>query len=548
MKLWEFLSRESDVPLSRVMAIAAVSGLANALLLAVVNQGAHTVSSGSTTQLFILFGVVISLYIVTQRYILRVASIEVERIIAKLRVKLSQKVRQADLGPLELLGRSRIYASMQTETLTISQSTAPMIIACQGSIPIVFSMLYMLILSRVAFFLTVAIVGLGVLVHFKSRNELIAEMHRSTAKENEFFDVLTDLLEGFKEMKLNQARGRDLFAELSQIADDVAETKTKTGVRYADYYIFTQVLFYLLIGAMVFVLPGLSAVYSDQVTQLTAAILFIIGPITGVVGAFPVFRMAEHSIENIARLEAELDQARVGNNDTYAGNGEPPPVMTTIELNTVRFSYTDRDGNPLFTVGPLDLTLKQGEVLLIVGGNGSGKSTLLKLLTSLYYPSSGEIRVNGLDARTVGYRTYRELFSAIFADYHLFERLYGVSGVDDKRVVELLRLMGLERKTTWRDGRFANQELSTGQRKRLALIISLLEDKQIYVFDEWAADQDPSFREFFYETLLPEMKRGGKTVVAATHDERYFHVGDRVLKMEAGRFIYDSDTTKIGPR
>ena len=548
MKLWEFLSRESDVPLSRVMAIAAVSGLANALLLAVVNQGAHTVSSGSTTHLFILFGVVISLYIVTQRYILRVASIEVERIIAKLRVKLSQKVRQADLGPLELLGRSRIYASMQTETLTISQSTAPMIIACQGSILIVFSMLYMLILSRVAFFLTVAIVGLGVLVHFKSRNELIAEMHRSTAKENEFFDVLTDLLEGFKEMKLNQARGRDLFAELSQIADDVAETKTKTGVRYADYYIFTQVLFYLLIGAMVFVLPGLSAVYSDQVTQLTAAILFIIGPITGVVGAFPVFRMAEHSIENIARLEAELDQARVGNNDTYAGNGEPPPVMTTIELNTVRFSYTDRDGNPLFTVGPLDLTLKQGEVLLIVGGNGSGKSTLLKLLTSLYYPSSGEIRVNGLDARTVGYRTYRELFSAIFADYHLFERLYGVSGVDDKRVVELLRLMGLERKTTWRDGRFANQELSTGQRKRLALIISLLEDKQIYVFDEWAADQDPSFREFFYETLLPEMKRGGKTVVAATHDERYFHVGDRVLKMEAGRFIYDSDTTKIGPR
>ena len=354
MKLWEFLSRESDVPLSRVMAIAAVSGLANALLLAVVNQGAHTVSSGETTQLFILFGVVISLYIVTQRYILRVASIEVERIIAKLRVSLSQKIRQADLGPLELLGRSRIYASMQTETLTISQSTAPMIIACQGSILIVFSMLYMLILSRVAFFLTVAIVGLGVLVHFKSRNELIAEMHRSTAKENEFFDVLTDLLEGFKEMKLNQARGRDLFAELTQIAEDVAETKTKTGVRYADYYIFTQVLFYLLIGAMVFVLPGLSAVYSDQVTQLTAAILFIIGPITGVVGAFPVFRLAEHSIENIARLEAELDQARVGNNDTYAGNGEPPPVMKTIELNTVRFSYTDRDDHPLFTVGPLE--------------------------------------------------------------------------------------------------------------------------------------------------------------------------------------------------
>jgi putative ATP-binding cassette transporter len=537
MTLWQFLSSESDVPLPRVMGLAGVSGMANALLLAILNQGSHTVGEGSTARLFIMFGVAISLYVVTQRYILRVSSIEIEKLIAKLRVRLSNKIRQADLGPLEHLGRSRIYASMQTETVTISQATSPMILACQGIILILFSMIYTFFLSRVAFFLTVAIVGGGAVVHFRSRAKLIVEMDAATTKENEFFDVLTDLLEGFKEMKLSQARGRALFTELSRIADDVAETKTTTALRYADYYIFTQVLFYLLIGAMVFVLPSLSSVYSAQVTQLTAAILFIIGPITAVVGSLPTFQSAEHAFENIARLETELDHARVVHNTLHAGNGDPPPVMKTIELRGIEFSYTDRLGQRLFTVGPLDLTLKRGELVLVIGGNGSGKSTLLKLLTALYYPAEGSIRLNGVDVRALGYQTYRELYSAIFADYHLFERMYGISDIDDKRVFQLLQLMKLESKTSWHEGRFANQDLSTGQRKRLALIISLLEDKQVYVFDEWAADQDPSFRKFFYETMLPEMKRRGKTIIAAVHDDRYFHMGDRVLMMEGGKFI-----------
>ena len=145
---------------------------------------------------------------------------------------------------------------------------------------------------------------------------------------------------------------------------------------------------------------------------------------------------------------------------------------------------------------------------------------------------------------TLGYRAYRELFAAIYSDYHLFDRLYGLPNIDDSRVISLLQLMQLEKKTRWRDGRFENQELSTGQKKRLALVISLLEDKQIYVFDEWAADQDPSFRQFFYETLLPDLKARGKTLIVATHDDRYFSVGDRVIKMELGRIVSDTRPDK----
>lgn len=538
MRLWEFVSRYSDVPLPRVAAISALAGLSNALLLVIINSAAHTVSAGQVdVRMFVLFGLAIMIYILAQRYVLRISSVEVERIIERIRVRLSDRIRHADLQALEGLGRAQLYAGVNTETLTLSQNTAPMVIAAQGAILVLFSLIYIFVLSKTAFVLTVAIITVGVLVHLKNKQQLAEDRRRSTGKEAEFFTVLTHLLEGFKEVKVRRARSRDLHEHLTGIAGEVAALKTRTAIRYADYYIFTQVLFYLLIGAMVFILPNLSDVHAEQVTRLTAAILFIVGPLSMVVAVFPSFRAADHAVQNIQRLEQALEQAEQAAQARENGGGEAPPTFDSIEVKDVAFSYRDRDGRGLFTVGPLDLTVRRGEIVLIVGGNGSGKSTFLKLLTALYYPDAGAVYLDGIDIRSIGYQNYRELFSIIFSDYHLFDRLYGLDGVEDRRVFELLRQMQLERKTTWQGGRFLNQDLSTGQKKRLALIVSLLEDRPICVFDEWAADQDPSFRRFFYETLLPELRQQGKTVIAATHDDRYFHVGDRVLKMELGQFV-----------
>ena len=538
MTLWRFLTSHSDVPVPRVMLFAGISGLSNAMLLAVINSAAHSVSDpDANTQWFFLFIISIAVYVLSQRYILRVSTVQVEKIVAKLRVSLSDKIRRADLQAIEGLGRAELYASLNTDTLTISQATAPMMIACQGAILVLFSLGYIYLLSPGAFFLTVVIVTIGVSIHFKNRKLLQYELDQSTARENEFFDTLTHLLDGFKEVKLNSARSRDLYAHLRTIAGQVAALKIRTGVRYTDYYMFTQVIFFLLLGAMVFVLPGLSTVYTEQVTRITASILFIIGPLTMVVGAMPVFQNASHAVSKMAKLDEALDRAQAQARDRDTGDVVEPPAFQTIDLRGVAFSYRDRDGRALFTVGPLDLTIRQGETVLLVGGNGSGKSTLFKLLTGLYYPDAGAIYLDGVDVKALGYRRYRELFSAIFSDYHLFVRLYGLDTVEDRKVYDLLRLMQLEQKTAWRDGRFENQDLSTGQKKRLALIVSLLEDKPVYVFDEWAADQDPSFRRFFYDTLLPELKARGKTIIAATHDDRYFYAGDRVLKMEMGQIV-----------
>jgi putative pyoverdin transport system ATP-binding/permease protein len=533
--LWEFLSRESAVPLPRVLGIAAVSGLSNAFLLWIVNSAANSsTDAGPDWQAFFLFLIAISLYVLTQRYVLHVSAVEIEKIVAKVRVKLADKIRTADLQAVEGIGRSQIFASLNTHTMTLSQATAPMVLACQGMLLVFFSALYIFLLSKMAFFLTLAIVVAGILFHLRHKKQVIQELERSTVKENELFAAFTHLLEGFKEVKLSARRSAELHADLKNIAFEVAALKTRSGARYADLHIFTQVLFYLLLAAIVFVLPGLSHVYVPQVTQISAAILFIIGPLSLIVGVFPMFRRANHAIENILGLEALLERAQPREPEQPVTG---PPSFTRIQLSGVMFTYTDREGQAGFTMGPVDLTLARGERLFIVGGNGSGKSTLLKVLTGLYRPTAGTILVDDVPVAELGYAAYRELFSAVFSDYHLFDRLYGIAEVNDEEVKDKLAEMDLRRKTAWRGGRFVNQDLSTGQRKRLALLISRLEKKPIQVLDEWAADQDPQFRFHFYTELLNQMRDAGQTVVAATHDDKYYPYADRVMTMQEGKVV-----------
>jgi len=253
-------------------------------------------------------------------------------------------------------------------------------------------------------------------------------------------------------------------------------------------------------------------------------------------GVFTITR-ANVAVENLERLKTEIA--------AFGGYTKPTAVDSTqrfgtIVLSSVSFRYTGRKDEKSFTVGPIGLSIKQGEILFIVGGNGSGKTTLLKLLTGLYRPDpEGSIMLGDRLVESAGYQGYRELFSAIFADFHLFRKLYGLKSIDDGRVSSLLKTMRLDTRTDYADGRFTHIDLSTGQRKRLAYITALLGDKPVYVFDEWAADQAPDFRRLFYTEFLDDLRAGNKTVIAATHDDRYFHCADRVVKMEEGKIIGD---------
>jgi putative ATP-binding cassette transporter len=253
------------------------------------------------------------------------------------------------------------------------------------------------------------------------------------------------------------------------------------------------------------------------------------------VGAIPVFSRANVAAENIAVLERTLDRS-AGSADARVAPG-PVGAFTEITLRQVTFQYDDARGDPSFSIGPMNFSLRAGELVFIVGGNGSGKSTFMKVLTGLYHPRHGAISVDRTAIGPGEASWYRSHYSAVFSDYHLFDDLHGLEHVTKERVDDLLRRMELDQKTEFVNGRFTTVDLSAGQKKRLALIVSILEDRPIMVFDEWAADQDPMFRRFFYEEVLPSLRRQGKAIVAVTHDDRYFSIADRVLQMDYGQFI-----------
>jgi putative ATP-binding cassette transporter len=214
----------------------------------------------------------------------------------------------------------------------------------------------------------------------------------------------------------------------------------------------------------------------------------------------------------------------------------PQPFFNSIELVQITHTYRRENEESNFTLGPIDLTFHPGELIFIVGGNGSGKSTLAKLVTGLYIPDAGKIRLDGEPITEQNREAYRQLFATVFSDFYLFERILGINLDNlDTQAQQYLRQLQLEHKVQVKEGILSTTDLSQGQRKRLALLTAYLEDRPIYLFDEWASDQDPLFREIFYKQLLPELKHRSKAVLVISHDDRYFHLADRTIELDYGK-------------
>jgi putative ATP-binding cassette transporter len=284
----------------------------------------------------------------------------------------------------------------------------------------------------------------------------------------------------------------------------------------------------------VFIVPSFTPTHSDVIHSITSSIIFIMGPLVMLATGIPVFAKTDDSINRLYNLEETLDKANLA----YSEETNNYPAFTqfkTLAMQDTVFHYRDHTGQILFTSGPHTFTLQQGELLFIVGGNGSGKSTFLKLLTGLYQPEEGYLYIDGDVVEAIQYLAYRELFSIVFTDFHLFDRVYGLPDLKDEDVNNWLKEMKLEKKTRFHNHQFTNMNLSTGQKKRLAFIVAVLRNHPICIFDELAADQDPQFRQYFYEKILQDLKAQGRTVIVVSHDDQYFHCADRVLKLDDGK-------------
>lgn len=544
MNLIDLYRNESENTGATILFMAMISGVANAAILGIINSAVSVASYDTLNfRYLMLYFVAFLIFVLGIRYSLTRTTAIMENIIKKVRLRITDKLRQSDLLFLENIGNAEIYTRITQDTNLISQSAAVVIKAAQSIIMLVFCILYIAWLSKLAFVITVIFIGIGISVFMVHRKITIGLLQETTVKESRFFEMLNTSLDGFKELKVNQKRNDAFFSDIKAVADDAEDIKIQTGLRFIIGILFSEVCFYMLIASIVFLLPRMGVEYSAILIRLVTAILFIMGPLDLIVSAIPIFTRSNVAVNNLYELEEKIDKA------TRDGSGTTPFArerFSTIEFENVLFQYTDANGHALFTVGPVNLTIRQGEILFVIGGNGSGKSTFLKLLTGLYYPVSGRIRLDGQEVNQANYQTFRELFSIIFTDFHLFDKLYGLDMVDTEKVAALLSVMKLDKKTTFKDGAFSNIHLSTGQRKRLAMVVALLFDSEIFVFDEWAADQDPDFRKYYYNVLLQELKKRGKTVIAVSHDDRYFDTADRVMKMDYGQFNGAFEETKGG--
>lgn len=540
---FHFLKAESDTSMRTILLYALLSGIANAVLLGTINQVANGLEDGQMDVDYWMVGFFLSslaLYFVTKRYILMRSTSLVERTATKVRLRILDKIRKTQLSWLEEKGKPEIYTRITQDINWISNSAAIIINAAQGAFLAGFALIYIWYLSTTAFLLTLGMLVLGSVAWLRSEAAVHAELHQSNVMETRFFNVLSHILDGFKELKLNRRKNDDVYAHAEAVSSQHQELKLRTGVRYVMDFMYSQMMFYVLLGAVVFIVPAYTEdSFAEDATKLTAAVLFIMGPLENVISSIPAFNRANSAVGRVYALEAEVN-AMVGN-----GAEEQPRDLfrdfERITLKGLEFTYMEDGRETYFTAGPYDLEIKKGELLFIIGGNGSGKSTLLKLLTGLYLPRSGEILLDGKRIGEANRSSYRELFGAIFTDFHLFDRLYGIPDLDSARVNDLLAQMKLGNKITYRDGEFSTLNLSTGQRKRIGIISVLLEDKPIFIFDEVAADQDPEFRQFFYEVLIRDFQAQGKTIIMVTHDDKYFGHADRVIKLDLGKVV--SDTT-----
>jgi putative ATP-binding cassette transporter len=530
-----------------VLTIAALAGLANAGVLWTINHGAAEASQDTSLanfRLLLLFLTCLVIFFIGKRFALIQASVLMEQVVRDRLMRIFNRVRNSELETIENLGRGELYTKITQNTSLISQSGFILVNAAQQSFVLFFCICYIAYLSFPAFVATGLSILIGTVIYMRHAASMDHLLKRLAGKEAELLDTLAHMVDGFKEIRLDRRKSDAVFRKFTGVSDTVCGLKIDAQVGFCVDIMFADVFFYSLLSVVVFLLPRLVPTYAAVVLMITAAILFIIGPLQMVVQAAPVFERAKSALARLAELEERLEKEIRPGTDALAADFRG---FQTVELENTVFQYVDQEEQERgsgFVVGPLRLTLRRGETVFLVGGNGSGKTTLLKLLSGLYLPTGGGIRVDGALVTEEQEQSYRELFGTIFNQFHLFDRLYGLEGVERERVLEVLKEMELTEHTSYEDGRFTHLNLSTGQRKRLALAVTMLEDKEIFILDEWAADQDPHFRKHFYEVLLARLKAKGKTVIAATHDDRFWGLADRVIHLEYGKLLPEAKAKK----
>lgn len=459
----------------------------------------------------------------------------------KLRIYLSEKISLLSFADIEKRGSAKLLSALSGDVQSLSKviSIIPGLVI--SSAMVVGCLIYLAILSLEYFAIVIFGVGAGLWMHGFFARRAKPFLHKVRDSRDSLFSFYRTLTIGSKELQLNREHLQKFLADDIGVA--ALEIRTQNAAAAKKYVLATvsmQIAFFSIIGVIAFILgPKTEPVVRSGYILTT---LFLVGPINHLLTMVDTWAGANVAVVKLYKLGL-LNQA------SDDGGGSRNFSQEVINFDEIRFDgvvydhYIDYSSEPEFRVGPIDLSFRQNEIVFITGGNGSGKSTLLKLLTGLYSPSSGTIKLDGQPLLANKVDAYRQNFSAVFFDFHIFRRLFNTSVDSDKELLKLwMQKLDLSesvlREIAW-EGQLP---LSQGQQRRLALIAALLSDKKYFVFDEWAADQDKYYRDFFYKDLIHDLKRQGKGVIVVSHDESYYAMADKIIRLDMGLVESESET------
>jgi len=530
MRILKFIWRTCRGMMLLTTFIALLSGACNAGLMALVSKALTT--AGSTTVALIWAFIALGVAKLVTNFISQalLASFS-QGAVAHLRRDLMRKILAVPLRDLEAIGTPRILVGLTDDVFNITQALL--------AIPIITVNVAMLLggaayLGWLSWKILLAICGLIILGGVGYRlivRSAFKSLNLAREEEDKLYQSFRALTEGIKELKLHRSRRGEFLAKNIQRTTEIYQKHNVAAeVRFVSAQTWSHLLYFALIG----------------LTGYVVTTLYLMGPLAGVLSSFSLFGRADVALCKVESLGVSLSEHST--ELCPIDESEDQMAFERLELKGVVHSYhTDQDDSR-FVLGPIDLTFHPGELVFLVGGNGSGKSTLAKMITGLYLPEAGEIRLDGEPVTHRNRDDYRQLFSVVFADFYLFENLMGLRSPDlDAQARQYLKQLHLSHKIKVTDGMLSTTAVSQGQRKRLALLTAYLEDRPFYLFDEWASDQDPYFKNIFYTQLLPELKARGKTVLVITHDDKYFDFADRIIKLDYGKIISQSEPESAVP-
>ncbi|PKV49532.1 putative ATP-binding cassette transporter [Aquimarina sp. MAR_2010_214] len=448
--------------------------------------------------------------------------------------KLFEQMLQIPLNVLEKLGTQRFYTAVE-DLRTFSFLPYTVTHTVNSLLMLVLCLIYMFTLSV---FGALTVIGLIVLVagcYFVIMNSMSKQVETLRNYNDGYYKYVNDVMNGFKELQLSFFRRENLMNRfLVPNRNSAGELDFKISYVFLSINLISQYGLYFVIAMILFVMPEFGILERDDVIAYVVIILFISGPINNLIN---LQQMYTRFIVANKRIKAFIRDYNV--KSEVRKPTKTASEFNSVAFNNVSFTYENAKGEKDFCLGPINLNVKQGEVVFIVGGNGSGKSTFINILTGLYTPSEGEIILNN-EAYDGKEEKLQNLIAAVFTNNHIFSHNYEDYTLEgNEKYKDLLRLMELDKIVNDDKDESVRRNFSKGQSKRISLIFALLEDKPILVLDEWAADQDPNFRKFFYEELIPKFKKEGKTIIAVTHDDAYFDKADRILKFDYGQITKD---------